>query len=137
MQQVIIVCVSIVWRQLFFLFYLNYISIKSQSPTFWLPQMKNKVVFIIQVFLYQMIVCTINGVYRIVASRSTSRLVTCFGLFRLLMKGIFGPYVLWPLDKKLIFWIVTRVSARDYTVCILIKLFQAWSFCHVLLRGAS
>ena len=54
--------------------------------------------------------------YRIVASRSTSRLVTCLGLFRLLMKGIFGPYVLWPLDKKLIFWIVTRVSARDYTV---------------------
>ena len=33
------------------------------------------------------------------------------------MKGIFGPYVLWPLDQKLIFWIVTRVSARDYTVC--------------------
>ena len=32
------------------------------------------------------------------------------------MKGIFGPYVLWPLDKKVIFWIVTRVSARDYTV---------------------
>ena len=38
------------------------------------------------------------------------------GLFWLLMKGIFGSYVLWPLDKKLIFWIVTRVSARDYTV---------------------
>ena len=55
--------------------------------------------------------------YRIVASRSTSRLVTCLGLFRLLMKGIFGPYVLWPLDKKLIFWIVTRISACDYTVC--------------------
>ena len=33
------------------------------------------------------------NVYRIVASRSTSRLVTCLGLFRLLMKGIFGPYV--------------------------------------------
>jgi hypothetical protein len=32
--------------------------------------------------------------YRIVASRSTSRLMTCLGLFRLLMKGIFGPYVL-------------------------------------------
>ena len=32
--------------------------------------------------------------YRIVASRSTSRLVTCLGIFRLLMKGIFGPYVL-------------------------------------------
>ena len=56
--------------------------------------------------------------YCIVASRSTSRLVTCLGLFRLLMKGIFGPYVLWTLDKKLIFWIVTRVSARDYTVLI-------------------
>ena len=52
----------------------------------------------------------------IVASRSTSRLVSCLGLFRLLMKGIFSPYVLWPLDKKLIFWIVTRVSPRDYTV---------------------
>ena len=61
---------------------------------------------------------TIN-IYRIVASRSTSRLVTCLGLFRLLMKGIFGPYVLWPMDKKLIFWIVTRVSARDYTICCL------------------
>ena len=32
------------------------------------------------------------------------------------MKGIFGPHVLWPLGKKLIFWIVTCVSARDYTV---------------------
>ena len=39
-------------------------------------------------------------------------------LFRLLIKGIFGPYVLWPFDKKLIFWIVTRVSARDYTVIL-------------------
>ena len=38
------------------------------------------------------------------------------GFFRWLMQGIFGPYVLWPFDKKLIFWIVTRVSARDYTV---------------------
>ena len=56
--------------------------------------------------------------YRIVASRSTSRLVTCLGLYILLMKGIFGPYVLWPFDKKLIFWIVTRVSARDYTVYV-------------------
>ena len=38
---------------------------------------------------------------------------------KMLMKGIFGPYVLWPLDKNLIFWIVTRVSARDYTVYLL------------------
>ena len=35
-----------------------------------------------------------RNTYRIVASRSTSQLVTCLGLFRLLMKGIFGPYVL-------------------------------------------
>ena len=68
--------------------------------------------------------------YRIVASRSTSRLVTCLGLFRLLMKGIFGPYVLWPLNKKLIFWIVTRVSARDYTVLCTYYL----SFCFFILR---
>ena len=45
-----------------------------------------------------------TSIYRIVASRSMSWLVTCLGLFRLLMKVIFGPYVLWPLDKKLIFW---------------------------------
>ena len=32
--------------------------------------------------------------YRIVASRSMSWLVTRLCLFRLLMKGIFGPYVL-------------------------------------------
>ena len=42
-------------------------------------------------------------VYRIVASRSTSRLVTCLGLFRLLMKGIFGTYVLWPFEKSWFF----------------------------------
>ena len=36
--------------------------------------------------------------------------------FQIAYEGVFGPYVLWPLDKKLIFWIVTRVSARDYTV---------------------
>ena len=50
------------------------------------------------------------------ASSDTSRLEAHDGFFRLLMKGILGPYVLWPLDKKLILWIVTRVSARDYTV---------------------
>ena len=69
----------------------------------------------IRFFCYEKIEMA-KDIYRIVASRSTSRLVTCLGLFRLLMKGIFGPYVLWPLDKKLIFWIATRVSARDYTV---------------------
>ena len=48
--------------------------------------------------------------------------MTCLGLFRLLMKGIFGPYVLWPLDKRLIFWLVTRIRTRDYTV-------RSLSFC--------
>jgi hypothetical protein len=59
--------------------------------------------------------------YRIVASRSTSRLVTCLGLFRLLMMGIFGPYVLWPLDKKLIFWIVTLLVLATIRYTKLIK----------------
>ena len=35
-----------------------------------------------------------------IASSNTSRLEAHIGLFRLLMKGIFGPYVLWPFDKK-------------------------------------
>ena len=38
--------------------------------------------------------------YRKVASCNTSRLEAHAGLFRLLMKGIFDPYV--PFDKKLI-----------------------------------
>ena len=39
-----------------------------------------------------------KSIYRKVASSNTSQL----GLFRLLMKGILDPYVLWPFDKKLI-----------------------------------
>ena len=38
------------------------------------------------------------------------------GLLKLLMKGIFDPNVLWPLDKKLIFLLVTHVSTCDFTV---------------------
>ena len=41
--------------------------------------------------------------YRKVASSNTSRLEAQAGFFRLLMKGIFNPYVLWPFDKKSIF----------------------------------
>ena len=70
--------------------------------------------------------------YRIVASRSTSRLVTCLGLYRLLMKGIFDPYVLWPFGKKLIFWLLTRVSTHDFTVsiksCAIFELHEFFSF---------
>ena len=43
-----------------------------------------------------------NDKYRIVASSNTSRLEAHTGFFRLLMKGIFYPYVLWPFDKELI-----------------------------------
>ena len=38
-----------------------------------------------------------------IASSNSSRLETDVGFFRLLMKGIFGHYVLWPFHKKLIF----------------------------------
>ena len=40
--------------------------------------------------------------YRKVASSNTSRLEAHAGFFRLVMKEIFDPYVLWPFDKKLI-----------------------------------
>ena len=54
--------------------------------------------------------------YHKVASSNTSRLEAHTGFFRLLIKGIFDPYVLWPFDKKLISYLVTRVRTRDYTV---------------------
>ena len=44
-----------------------------------------------------------HDTYRKIASSNMSRLVAHVGFFRLLMKGIFGPYVLWPLDINLIF----------------------------------
>jgi hypothetical protein len=50
--------------------------------------------------------------YRKVLFRST------WMLFRLLMKGIFYLYVLWPFDKKLISYLVTRIRTRNYTVDI-------------------
>ena len=39
-------------------------------------------------------------VNRKIASSNTSRLEAHVGFFRLLMKGIFGPYVLKPFDKS-------------------------------------
>ena len=59
--------------------------------------------------------------YRKVASSNTFRLEAHAGFFRLLMKGIFDPYVLWPFDKKLILQLVTRIRIRDYTVLDLIQ----------------
>ena len=55
----------------------------------------------------------VSGKYRKVARSNTSRLEAQAGFFRLLMKGIFDPYVLWPFDKKLIFWLVILVRTRD------------------------
>ena len=46
--------------------------------------------------------CKSFSTYRKVASSNTSRLEAHAGFFRLLMKGIFNPYVLRPFDKKLI-----------------------------------
>jgi hypothetical protein len=46
---------------------------------------------------------TSNPTYCKIASSNSSRLEAHVGFFRLLMKVIFGPYVLWPFDKKFIF----------------------------------
>ena len=47
--------------------------------------------------------CKIDYInYGKVASSNTSCLEAHAGFFRLLMNGIFDPYVLWPFDKKLI-----------------------------------
>ena len=69
-------------------------------------------------YLYQSNVGTKLCKYRNVASSNTSLLEAHAGFFRLLMKGIFVVYVLWPFDKKLITWLVTRVRTRNYTVLI-------------------
>ena len=41
-------------------------------------------------------------IYRKVARSNTSRLEAHAGFFRLIMKGTFDPFVLWPFDKNLI-----------------------------------
>ena len=46
---------------------------------------------------------TSESVYSKIVSSNTSHLEAHVGFFRLLKMGIFGPYVLWPFDKKLIF----------------------------------
>ena len=58
--------------------------------------------------------------YRKVASSNLSRLETHAGFFRLLMKGIFDPYVLGPFDEKFISKLVTCVRTRDYTADVLL-----------------
>ena len=51
--------------------------------------------------------------YRIVVSSSSSRIEAHAGLFRLLMKGIFDPYVLLPFDKKLIFQLLIETGMEE------------------------
>ena len=57
------------------------------------------------IFFFQIKGCNFKhfNVYRKIASSNTFRLEAHVGFFRLFMKRIFGPYVLWPFDKKLIF----------------------------------
>ena len=54
--------------------------------------------------------------YRKIANSNTSRLEAHEGFFRLLVKGIFHPYVLSPFDKRLIFYLVMRIRTHNYTV---------------------
>ena len=51
-----------------------------------------------------------------IASSNTSHLEAHAGFFRLLMKGIFVSYLLWPFDKKLISYIVALIRTHDCTV---------------------
>ena len=51
---------------------------------------------------YRLMSIGLSTYYRKVASSNTSRLKAHAGIFKLLMKEIFDPYVLWPFDKKLI-----------------------------------
>ena len=52
-----------------------------------------------------------TSITSIVVSTSPS---THADLFILLMKGIFDTYVLWPLHKKLISWLVTHINNHNF-----------------------
>ena len=72
-----------------------------------------------------------------VASSNTSRLEAHAGFFRLLMKGIFDPYVLWPFDKKLISLLVMRIRTRNYTAGVFDSIKDLWLFSMILVKGDS
>ena len=57
-----------------------------------------------------------KDIYRKVTNRSTSRLVAPSRIFRLLMKGKFDVYLLWPMGKKLIFAILAWSTVPDSTL---------------------
>ena len=57
---------------------------------------------ILRIFHKQKIIMLAKFInYLIAASSNSSRLEAHAGIYRLLMKGIFDAYVLWPFDKKI------------------------------------
>ena len=59
--------------------------------------------------------CKLHNVKLRVLTR-LSRLQAHAGIYRLLMKRIFGDYILRPFDKKMFFELLTRVNTCDFTV---------------------
>ena len=58
--------------------------------------------------MYLLPVVSVTSVFELEGAELIYRKVTSYntpaphdGFFRFLLKGIFGPYVLWPFDKKL------------------------------------
>ena len=71
----------------------------------------------------------VSSRYSIVASTSPSRFEAHAGIFRLLMKETFYPYVLWPFDKMVISLLVMRINTRDFTVyCSRCNSVYVWLF---------
>ena len=56
--------------------------------------------------------------YRKIVSSNMSHLEAHVGFFRLLMKGFFGPYVLYPFEKSGFFLLVMRILTRNYKVFV-------------------
>ena len=63
--------------------------------------------------------CIMQFAYCKVASSSPSCFEAHAGLFRLLMKGGFYAYVLWPVGKKFIFELVTSIRTQNSMVNVL------------------
>ena len=51
------------------------------------------------------------------------------------MQGIIGPCVLWPFDKKLIFWLVTHITTRDYTVTKYEEINQGLNYVNIMVQS--